>query len=422
MTHRNFGVSRMACIRMTAILALVPTACSGHSASALGSKSDAPSPAAATPECAAAAYGKPCLPPAPSPTPTPLVRVTALSSVAFSDPVHGWALGSDCFEQCAIEVATTMNGGVFWQAPQIVGTVSAPPAGDFAAVGADIRFVGQNGWIFGPGIFQTHDSGRSWHRTVEAPIDSLEPYADTVWAIQGCNAAPCTPRLLVSQPDSDTWRVAVPQPTFGIEAPGQPGVPGTVLERASGGVAFVSKGSQGGQQALYVSRDIGRSWQSLSAPCTGIVSVRSIDGQHVWALCSVPCCTQNYVKGLYVSSDGGQHWRRQAATDPTPAGSIPFMGSAEALVVTSPSVGLFGGFGEAGIWRSTDVGITWQPVFNDVCFGGGNAVAQLWFVNALNGWAVSGTSVDASCPSLLRTVNAGITWAAIPSPFGGAHN
>lgn len=402
--------------------ALALMSCSGHSASGLGSKTVSPTSAAAIPTCAAAVYGKHCLSPAPIPTPTPAVPVVALSSVVFADPFHGWSVGSDCFQQCSIEVATTMNGGISWQAPQIVGTVSTPPAGDFAAVAADIRFVGQNGWIFGPGIFQTHDGGRSWHRTVDATIDSIEPYADTVWAIQGCNAAPCTPRLLVSQPDSDTWQMAVPQPAFGVEAPGQPGMPGTVLERAPGGVAFVSTASQDGQQALYVSRDIGRSWQSLSAPCTGIVSVRSVDGQQVWALCSVPCCTQNYVKGLYVSSDGGQNWRRQAATDPTPAGSIPFRGSAEALAVTSPSVGLFGGFGEAGIWRSTDVGITWRPVFNDVCFGGGNAVAQLWFVNALNGWAVSGTSVDASCPSLLHTVNGGVTWTAIPSPFGGAHN
>ena len=365
--------------------------------------------------CAAVAHEKPCFSSQPAPTTTPTLAVTTLGSVAFSDPLHGWAVGSDCKDTCAVEVAATVDGGAVWGAPQHVGSVSPQLEQSVAAVG--VRFAGRNGWIFGPGIFETHDSGRSWKQTMTTTVIALEPDGNSVWAVEDCSPRPCQSTLIVSQSVADTWQAASSQPPL-AETGGDPQTPGIVLERAPHGVAFLAAPTADRQQGLYASHDIGKSWRTLSAPCDDIVSVRSIDAVHVWVLCSTPCCTGNYIKALFASGNGGISWKEEAATDPNFTGTIPFYGQALALVVTSPSVGLFGASGEAGIWRSTDTGSTWRPVFSDACVEGGNDISEIWFVDPLHGWANAGLSVDSECPSLLRTVDGGQTWTPLRAPFG----
>jgi hypothetical protein len=312
----------------------------------------------------------------------------------------------------------------------VVATLPRSNGGDpFADVG--IRFQGNNGWIFGPNVYESHDGGRAWRKTLNGPILALEPYQGEVWAVTGCDAQDsvgCLPKLTSQRAGSDAWSAASPQPRF-VTSLSVGSAPSVLMERAPYGVAFLAQNTvappaqPGGAavspegQLLFTSRNLGRSWQSLPAPCAGIQGIRSYDGVHVWMLCSVPCCTGNWVKSVWTSADGGRSWRERSGTDPMRTGSIPFSGVGEALTVTTAGVGIFGGSASGGIWRSSDSATTWRSTFTDACIEGGNAVTETWFATPLVGWALAGSSADPQCPTFLHTVNGGLTWSALRSPF-----
>ena len=349
-----------------------------------------------------------------TPLPGPPGTDTTLTAVAFSDALHGWAVGYSCAERCTLELATTRDGGSAWSAPVQVAVMGRDPLG----ASPQARFVRANGWIFGPAIFSTHDGGSTWRMTWNSPIEALEPSGGSVLAVTSCSDDPCRPELLTSAIGADDWH-AVPQPAL-LEAAGQPGYPGVVLERAAGGTSFLSGATGRESQALYSSHDGGQTWSQLQAPCTGIVSIRSADSTHVWALCSTPCCTGNYVKGVFVSSDGGVSWSERAYTGLTTVGSINFYGPAGALAVTASRTAMYGGSGSVGVWRSTNAGTTWRPVLSGYCFGGGDRVSQLWFANPVDGWAVADANGDPTCPSLFHTTDGGTSWTPLASPVGPA--
>jgi hypothetical protein len=48
---------------------------------------------------------------------------------------------------------------------------------------------------------------------------------------------------------------------------------------------------------------------------------------------------------------------------------------------------------------------------------GGDAVSDIWFATALDGWALTSDSSDPQCPSFLRSINGGVTWSGLSAPF-----
>lgn len=361
--------------------------------------------------------------------PSPLATITQ-TALAFSDASHGWLVAAICATACMLDAAKTSDGGMNWSDPVSVASdaPSPDPSPGPPAPWLGVRFVGDDGWIFGPGIFQTHDGGRSWRKTLDGLFPTLEPYGGTVWAIRDCSPANysvlCTPVLMQSSTRTDVWSRAALQPPL----EGAPGSASLFLERAPQGVAFLSEagvrpqaqpdGNRGPSQVLFTSRDAGRSWHRLAPPCDGIQAIRSPDGIHVWALCATPCCTGNWVKAVYFSADGGHTWGERADTDyQGQYGAMDFYGSAGPFSIPASGVALYGSSGSAGIWRSSDGGRTWHSTFLDMCIEGGEAVTELWFVTPLRGWAIAGNAVDRECPTLLRTLDGGITWTPLGYPF-----
>lgn len=397
---------------------------------------NAPQPATATSPVTVSAYS----PGADEPghlkpvtaAPALVSTATKQTTLAFSDKSHGWLVAASCATACVLEAAKTLDGGASWSHPVSVAVdVPLPqpsPGPPTLLFPLGVRFVGGDGWIFGPGVFQTHDGGQSWIRTLGGAIPALEPYGGTVWAVQECGSrdysVPCTPVLMQAETGSDVWSRAAVQPPL----EGAPGAPGLFLERAPRGVAFLSEdgvqsqarpdGTATSAQLLFTSRDAGRSWRKLNPPCDGIQAIRSLDGIHVWTLCATACCTGNWVKAVDSSPDGGQTWTERADTGyPGEHGSMDFYGSAGVLSIPAPEVALYGSSGSAGIWRSADGGQTWHSTFLDICIEAGNAVTQLWFVTPLRGWAIAGNTAGPTCPTLLRTSDGGASWTPLASPF-----
>jgi photosystem II stability/assembly factor-like uncharacterized protein len=430
-TKHRARESLIACVRGSgdAIALVIVAGCAGACATSTTQPARTASAAATSRDAPTPQEPRHLLPGTGAPAPAPL---TTQSAVAFADSSHGWLVASRCSTACVLEVATTLDGGTSWGGPVTVATdaelsrASAGPPTLLFSLG--VRFVGDDGWIFGPGVFQTHNGGRSWKRTLDGAIPVLEPYGRSVWALQECGLAdssvPCVPVLMQATIGSDVWSRATPQPPL----EGALGAPSLFLERDPRGVAFIAEdgvptqvrpdGTDTSAQRLFTSWDTGSSWRTLPPPCDDIRAIRSLDGVRVWTLCATPCCTGNWVKAVYVSADGGQTWAERADTGyQGQHGSMDFYGSAGAFSVPAPGDALYGSSGSAGIWRSSDGGQTWHSTFADICIEGGNAVTQLWFVTRLRGWAVAGDTSDASCPALVRTSDGGESWAPLVSPF-----
>ena len=380
--------------------------------------------------CASSKYGKPCTSPAALPTPSS-IPVLTVDEVAFSDPSNGWAVGTDCIDSthtCLALADSTADGGRTWGPKiQLGGQFPEESSGNSYAATLHIRSQGANVWVSGPGIFESHDSGRTWVRDFTDSVVALEPSGSTVWAIGGCTTADpqasCV--LLTSHVGTDAWTRAAVQPAFSGGAGGADWKP--VLERAPNGVAFIASGGPfpADQVDMFATRDDGLSWGPLPLPCTiGIVSLRSPDGTNVWALCGGGGGAGTGPKAVYVSTNGGRSWQERANDVASPAvGSIPGGGYAMSLAVTGPASALIGS-SRAGVIRSTDGGRTWRDVGSgSACLLQGNGVSELWFVSSTTGWALEeNDDGGAQCPLLVGTTDGGTTWTAEGAPLGWAAN
>jgi hypothetical protein len=377
--------------------------------------------------CPQAVYGKPCI--TPGPTPTPNSRPTiGVAEVAFSDAVHGWAVGASCVDStqtCTLLADKTSNAGASWGRPIALGLFreEGSPGGS-PATPLSIRFLGANMWVSGPGIYESHDSGLTWKRVFSSPVEALEPAGSTAWAIADCSVAdpPASCVLFTSPIGSDVWSRSAVQPPIGIAPYSAQGWVSVLLERAPHGVAFVTGGSPqpGSQPWLAITRDDGATWRKSQLPCTfGIAGLRSPDGTTVWLLCGGGGGAGSGPKAVYVSFDGGTSWEVRAnnLSNP-PVGSISGAGYASSLAVTDGGIALIGS-SRAGIIRSVDGGRSWNDAgTNATCLLEGNGVTELWLLATGVGWALEENDDGGpQCPLLIRTTNAGLTWNAERAPL-----
>jgi hypothetical protein len=177
----------------------------------------------------------------------------------------------------------------------------------------NIRFLGTNLWVSGPGIYESHDGGLTWKRVFSSPVVALEPAGTTAWAVADCTIAdPSTSWVLFASPiGSDVWSRSAVQPPVSAAVYGGPEWAPVLLERAPHGVAFLAGASpQPGSQAwLAITRDDGGTWHKSLLPCTfGIAGLRSPDGTTVWPLCGGGGGAGTGPKAVYVSFDGAKSW------------------------------------------------------------------------------------------------------------------
>ena len=174
-------------------------------------------PSATAPSlCASSKYGKPCSSPNALPTPSSVPFLT-VDEVAFSDAADGWAVGTDCVAStrtCTALVDSTADGGRTWGPTiQLGGQFPEESSPGSYVAPLHIRSQGANLWVSGPGIFESHDSGRTWVRDFTESVVALEPSGSTVWAIGGCTTvdphAACV--LLTSHVGTDMWTRAAAQ-------------------------------------------------------------------------------------------------------------------------------------------------------------------------------------------------------------------
>jgi len=383
------------------------SACSSHqhpsdartSAVASGSPSAVASTTAAS-SASASASTTPTTPTTPTPAASqassaghlqPVPAAFEPASVTFVSASRGFALGvTPCNAGTCTTLVSTADGGGHWS---FVATVPAPFGGASSAV-AKVRFAtADDGWVFGPELWSTHDGGIRWtHVATAGPTADVEASGGMAYALVGRN-------LLRTKVSSDAW-TPVPGVTIGSGA-------GSIALHAHAG--WVVTGGDPDSTKLFTSPD-GAAWHAVADPCTSLGTdwalsgVAPVDSSSIFLLCvGQPGAGSESKKVLY-STDGGLH-ALPTATDPPRGGDANGVAAASSSVVAVAARS-----GASEVYRSGDTGTSWQSPLQQG--DGGVGFFDLGFTTATQGVVVYGQP-GSGAAKLLMTHDAGVTWAHV---------
>lgn len=297
-----------------------------------------------------------------------------LSWIGQSD---GWALfGQRCPGASCARLLHTSDGGIHWH------LLPVPPATVVSGIyecqkGACVSGVSfanrKVGYLYGPALLMSTDSGRSWQAQRGRQVEALAVSGGRVYRVAyghvGC-PGPCRPVLQVAPTGSTAWRTVI-----GQLAP--PGRSATAQIVASGSSLLVALfGSQAGPvpayASLYRSSNGGSSWERHRDPCSGRGPHRKRQEEDLTALAAAAgrvvagLCTPHLGTGGFVikSTDSGASWRTDGAL---PHVQFPHLIAAASSTTLAVSTGPMGGGGvfTAELLISTDGGHHWHLAATD---------------------------------------------------------
>jgi photosystem II stability/assembly factor-like uncharacterized protein len=337
---------------------------------------------------------------------------TSITFVNFND---GWVIGqaAGCGQGYCTTMAKTTNYGQSWT------PVPAPRTGapDSSTGVSQVRFLDpENGWAFGPQLYETHNGGQSWVpiNTYGMRVTDLETVGGMAYAVFAqCTgtgsdfAADCQNVSVYSSPvDSNTWTLMSTLNGLGFNG-------GNVS-----GKIVLNGAVNGGEGYFYAPDGLlysgaateGTTWQMAAdqaLPCQP--SSAQSDGQPsggqlaAWGsgdlALACPAGAGGTAAGgtqeqVSTSSDGGQSWQ--------PQGTLTVKGSATSLTATTTGTLALATTG--GIYRSADGGQSWQQTEE----GPPGGFSYVGMTNAVKGVAVPAEPAQSN--SVWYTSNAGASW------------
>ena len=323
-------------------------------------------------------------------------------SASFVSYRAGYVLGTRGHTKLpgAALLVRTVNGGRTWAAVPAPAVRLVNPGGNApgSAVSAVFFADVNNGWLFNPALWVTHDGGRHWR---QLPFPGMP---DAMAASNGVAFASVTPwgggqtRLYTSRVGTDRWTLV-------------PGVaPAATL------TFYGRAGWAGLPPNLWATADL-RHWHKLPAFHCPVLHGVSYQASSLAAgtptrlllLCTANAAAGSMGKAVYASSNGGRTFHL--------AGPAPMPGSVGSTLAIPPGrpqvVTLATADGASLLDRSVNGGGTWRMVlYND----GGIGWRDMRYVSPTVGWLVHGGVPFIGYNGLMRTVNAGATWYGVPIP------
>ncbi len=348
---------------------------------------------AALPSGPALAAGGPTVAPAAGLSPTSVTLVgTSVGAVIGQAP---------CAEGTCTAAAQTSDYGTTWTR---LGAPDAGPANGSSGV-SQIRFNVDrtDGWAYGPGLYATHDGGRTWRKLpLPGRVIDLSTVGSMAFAVVAtCTAggadffAHCTSFALYRTAiGSNAWS-AVP----GAAAAG-PAVPGGLQLTSQGGYLLAGgrlfKGpvTAGGWHLVRIVAASAPGCMSGAAQPASGPAVLAPAGSAIYLACG-----SGSGLTLYQSADGGRIWQRTGpiAAQGTATSLAAIQGGAVVLATTT------------GIFYSTD-GTTWRRA----ALSGAMPPGGFTFVGLTT--AQQGVAITAGTGGgrLFVTMNGGRSWRYRP--------
>jgi photosystem II stability/assembly factor-like uncharacterized protein len=335
----------------------------------------------------------------------------ALSFTAVS-AAHWWILGAvPCGARDCLSIRTTTDAGAHFRslpAPPVAFTPGAAPAESISFADAD------DGWVFGPKLYASHDGGRRWTAvSMPGSVGDLqagagEIYADVFQPTPCSRTGTCTSRT----PAPHLWRARPSSNHWTVDRAGG-AVSSLAVHGASVWVVNATLTRDGyalGTRLLH-SANAGRTFAIEPEPVTGIFCQYSpVSPTFLWAYCS-----GGHFMFPYVSSDGGAHFAavgtEAARITPVdyPNGSELIAASARtAVAASSVSTGKLG----TPLIRSIDEGAHWQVVQPQPTSNG--QWSLIGFTTPKVGYALWQSFAHGHATTeLWRTTDAGATWTPV---------
>lgn len=249
-----------------------------------------------------------------------------LSSVAFVDAQHGWAVGGYAADMTAPAILATTDGGTTWEAQDassavmgagLLSVTFVDPAHGWA-VGTDLS-------TFGPIVIATSDGGATWRAqdassaVSEAKLASVA-FSDARhgWAV-GSNTSTVTPVVIATSDGGASWK-AQDARSAGTGAQLRSV---TFIDAKHGWAVGESKSNGAYAPVILVTRNGGATWTAQDAGSAGggagLLSVAFVDAAHGWAAGVDATAVTPVILG---TSDGGATWEAQDASSAGSTGGI----------------------------------------------------------------------------------------------------
>jgi photosystem II stability/assembly factor-like uncharacterized protein len=378
-------------------MAMLLAACTTKAAT---SKSPSPTaPAARTPTSTASATETAAptgtASPAPGPAGGPVPKGFTPASVTFVSLQTGWVLGATC-PTCTVSLIRTRDGGRTWAG------IPAPPVsvsqGDGGPGVRKIRFADlNNGWAFGPGLWETHDGGSHWSRpslpvSGSAEVSDLEASAGLARAAVIDGSAVDLLTTLVGQ---DAWEASPTKLPIGA---GPVPTAQIVLQGNAGWVL------QNDRVVINGARLDNGSWVAWPPPCTAVGGPAVLAASTPTDL--VAACSEGRFSGpavdvrVFRSTDG--------VTFPAQGTVVPSATDAQGVASPVPSTIVVAD--AQRLVASFDRAATWVTVFSGSPSGGWQ---DLGFTSPTQGVVVeAGQGTQPGV--LLMTHDGGHSWVPVP--------
>ena len=330
-------------------------------------------------------------------------RPLAPISVSFVSGSTGWLLGTPtCADRSThpcrvLLLRKTTDGGHTWSAlPSLPapGALQGQTLTGNVAVSSILFANAHLGWAYGPGLWTTHDGGRSWrHVSIHGLQVQGLAYSDgrAVVTAGKCNSGTrlCHFSVYSAHPGSSAWQL-IARPS---QVTWQP--PAEVVAVGGTGYVFTTRTDLGPPVLLAGPIDGSAAWRPVPNPCHSAwsVAVAAAPKGRLFLGCGSEPGAGTQMKSAYLSHDGGRTWRAVArppasgylgAATMTSSGTIFLSGGRMDVYVsrdwgrswhTSRSLAnaagmANAGFALSGIITSTDTGVAFQArVYKD----------QVWF-------------------------------------------
>jgi photosystem II stability/assembly factor-like uncharacterized protein len=309
-----------AVLGVAALTSAIAACGSGHAPNA-----DAPgqSDSAATSAAGAASPAGPTSPAGPA-----TARTLRLSGISFATPLDGYGLFlAEGSSRCRYAVGRTSDGGARFTAVVAVASWSCgqlPPAQALAFDSSG------DGFLYGPGLFLTHDAGASWGRAAvpggaTSRVLSVVATGRSVWLLEercAPRAQRCGLRLMESADGGRSWRGSPAQPPGATASPaaglgtGNPAAGAWLIRIGQSSAYVVSRppvrpGVAADDVPIWFTSNGGASWSRRPAPCgiNALDDSASVapDGA-LFVACAGEPAAGVQAKSVARSTDQGKSW------------------------------------------------------------------------------------------------------------------